>query len=352
VYITISQETLKQALEGKSDRIVLGGRHRTLVVVLLGFWLGAAALFGIFGVSMNSAVPGGVGSSFLIFYIGALAALAVCCYLMGGSSSRLTVDIPSRTFLHEYGLSPIIVRHRGSLDEFEHVSVAIYRTSHFSGATRQNGLLLQLVPKESASPSVTGRKPASTGEPLALHLYDCQRPEEVEGLATMLAQTLGLPFAGETTKIVPPGPMPAWVWKTVGAIIVGVICLLFIYDWYEGRGPRFPVRYGETMVINHRMGDCMVRSLLVTMGSGHRVSGGGGEFNNASSIWVVPYSITLDIENVSSKNSQLNFVVGFSGTKRKKEESGPIMPQAHRKVTVELETSGDPPKDLFLREED
>ena len=198
MYIVISQEKLKQALEGKSDRLVLGGRNRALVIALFGFWLGAAVIFGIFGATINASAPGGIGPEFFVFYRTALTLLALCCYLMGGSSSRLTVDIPTRAFLHKYGLFPVIARRRGHLDEFAGVSVKKNLTTHFSGAARQYGLLAQLVPKESASPTPQGEKPHSTGRPLTLHLYDRQRPEEVEEVAALLAKTLGLPFLGET----------------------------------------------------------------------------------------------------------------------------------------------------------
>jgi|SRR5579871_3541049 len=206
MYSTISQQTLLKTLEGKGDRIVIGGRNRPEVIGLFAFWLVGVILFGallLFGMYLSSTSPTGPGANGrppFVFFATPLAILTASCYLLGGWSSRLTLDLTSRTYLHEYGLYPILLRRRGSLDEFDHVAVAIHHRTQISGGVTSHGWLLQLVRKDGDSAALPARKPASTSKPPTLWIPERPDPQEMSRVATILAQTVGLPFEDTSEK--------------------------------------------------------------------------------------------------------------------------------------------------------
>jgi hypothetical protein len=59
-------------------------------------------------------------------------------------------------------------------------------------------------------------------------------------------------------------------------------------------------------------------------------------------------TITVDIENTSSRVSELDFVVGFTGAIRQTMSTGRMKPGEHRQMTAEFRTS-DNTGSVFLR---
>jgi len=110
--VTVNHKTLTKALDTPSSRVVLGTmpNFAKLMLVILVPWCTWLVLI------FSSAID-------LTIFIGILAGAVGFFYLLAGWKSRLILDLTHYTYLHEFGLPPLMKRRQGHLDAFSHLSL-------------------------------------------------------------------------------------------------------------------------------------------------------------------------------------------------------------------------------------
>ena len=113
--VTVNHKTLTKALDTPSSRVVLGTTpdFAKLMLVIWGAWGTLLVLF--FCVAMDNSLPNQV--------LAVLAGAVGLAYLLAGWKSRLILDLTHSTYLHEFGLPPLLKRRQGHLDAFSHLSL-------------------------------------------------------------------------------------------------------------------------------------------------------------------------------------------------------------------------------------
>ena len=178
--MTVSQKAFRKALAG--DRVVLGAVP--LVLRLLGsVWL--ALFFGAPAwIVASSGERGGAA-------LAALAALASAFSLLAWRN-EVTLTIESRTYVWERGFWPFVRCQGGSLDEFDHLSLA-RQTRTTSGGMQYDVRVLRLAWKEGASRTGRGRVLRGALPAVGLGRGEDEDAEAV-ALAHALAWRTGLPL--------------------------------------------------------------------------------------------------------------------------------------------------------------
>ncbi len=187
--VDVSRRSLKKALADKEERIVLGGNASPLIVlVIIGVPFAFMAYIATVVSGVTSSKANAVDYTFLALVVVTLATLA---YLLAGWTNRLTLDRTGRIYIWEYGFHPFIKRQQGSLDEFQHLSLARQMAKGLHGSYTY--LILRLVPKDGAPPDA----PPGITVSGAQDRWGCA---ELLPLAEDLARKVGLPFRNEYEK--------------------------------------------------------------------------------------------------------------------------------------------------------
>ena len=191
--IRMTKSELIRALS--HEPINLGGQAFPFIFRLLSWVWFALVVCVVVAVFGSKSHQGGDANGTLVVSVFAVSGV-VLAYLSMFLINRLTLDLPTHTYIREHGLYPFIKRWQGSLGEFDHLELDRQRFE-ISGERGQTNeyfaWLLRLAPKETAQ---------SADELPAIVVFGwggiaSVNRAEMLPLAERLAQKTGLPLSAE-----------------------------------------------------------------------------------------------------------------------------------------------------------
>ena len=204
-----------------------------------------------------------------------------------------------------------------------------------------------------ASVSVIAPDPAASRrlyvETLGLPLEDASREPPVPMEAIAAAAKAKAPTPATRPRLSPY----AWMGLLFGTAFLGFLGWGALLWQHASRGAHFPVRIGETVVINHPLRGCRVESLTVTRGPFRQemLSGERGSYPAQ----VARYEASLEVVSVRPGVTTSAIVVGMGGSGRlvRSDRAVAFTAQGQRRtVTLQSDWPGSGPEYVLLRETD
>lgn len=188
--VMVNHKTLTKALDTPSSRVVLGNGVNGFVKVIFVLW-GACFSYGIACAESGSMpFPGATNLTLFIRTLaGPVGLVCLLVYLLVGGKSRLILDLTNYTYLHEFGLSPLMKRRRGHLDAFSHLSL----TRQMETQIERSMFIwkLALIPRADA--------PATEPIVITFEGGEYQTATATVALSQRLAEHVALPLHNECT---------------------------------------------------------------------------------------------------------------------------------------------------------